>query len=71
MNTIMTKNTDFSFHIIKKKGKCSLYSSRNLQPMEIMEVTANVVGLVPSDMREMVLDIIQQVIIDKEEKVLV
>jgi len=65
------ENSDFSFHIIKKEGKFNVYTSRSIQPVEIMEVTANVMRLVPDDMRELVFNVIDQAIKDKNERIVV
>jgi len=63
----MDMEKDFILHAIKQEGKLGLYSSRDLQPMEILEVTANVLKLVPDEMRQMALDVVSEALDNKTD----
>jgi hypothetical protein len=74
LNRIKSKgSTDaesFVLSATKKKGRVKIHASRELQPMELMEVTANILSLVPDNIRKLVCDTIVAAIETKKSRIL-
>lgn len=63
----MRSNIDgFVLHAIKHSDRVQVYTDRELKPMELMEVVANIVQLIPDEMRDVACNVVLDAVKEKE-----
>lgn len=54
------ETSDYEVRFIRKNERLNMVSSRHLQPIELMEVLANIFNLIPNELRSSILSVVEE-----------